>query len=192
MTIFRWKYEDGHKTETCSGYWINIQTSAALDGNPEPDLVHATGCKQPTSSNRLYRETELLAANLALRRNLCLWDRGPGKFSVYEMRARLRPAARRLKKQFLSISEQKPTVPTILRWESIWFCFVIHNQFQGVAKTITVNIFGPFFFSISLIYTSFIDCNFTSYRFFWATQQLCFSNRTPWNTQHIFPVHWRN
>jgi hypothetical protein len=24
----------------------------ALDGNPEPDLVHATGCKQPTL--RLY------------------------------------------------------------------------------------------------------------------------------------------
>jgi hypothetical protein len=23
-------------------------TSVALDGNPEPDLVHATGCKQPT------------------------------------------------------------------------------------------------------------------------------------------------
>jgi hypothetical protein len=34
MTIFR--PEDGHKT------------SVALDGNPEPDLVHATGCKQPT------------------------------------------------------------------------------------------------------------------------------------------------
>jgi hypothetical protein len=30
--------QDGHKTET----------SVALDGNPEPDLVHATGCKQPT------------------------------------------------------------------------------------------------------------------------------------------------
>jgi hypothetical protein len=29
--------EDGHKTETCSGYWINIQTSVALDGNPKPD-----------------------------------------------------------------------------------------------------------------------------------------------------------
>jgi hypothetical protein len=25
-----------------------IQTSVTLDGNPEPDLVHATGCKQPT------------------------------------------------------------------------------------------------------------------------------------------------
>jgi hypothetical protein len=25
-----------------------IKTSVALDGNPEPDLVHATGCKQPT------------------------------------------------------------------------------------------------------------------------------------------------
>jgi hypothetical protein len=24
------------------------QTSVALDGNPEPDLVHATGCKQLT------------------------------------------------------------------------------------------------------------------------------------------------
>jgi hypothetical protein len=22
--------------------------SVALDGNPEPDLVHATGCKQPS------------------------------------------------------------------------------------------------------------------------------------------------
>jgi hypothetical protein len=42
--------EDGHKTEICSGYLINIQTSVALDGNPEPDLVHATGCKQPTLS----------------------------------------------------------------------------------------------------------------------------------------------
>jgi hypothetical protein len=27
---------------------INIQNSVALDGNPEPGLVHATGCKQPT------------------------------------------------------------------------------------------------------------------------------------------------
>jgi hypothetical protein len=26
----------------------NIQTSVALDGNPEPALAHATGCKQPT------------------------------------------------------------------------------------------------------------------------------------------------
>jgi hypothetical protein len=26
----------------------NIQTSVALDGNPEPDPVHAAGCKQPT------------------------------------------------------------------------------------------------------------------------------------------------
>jgi hypothetical protein len=26
----------------------NIQTNVALDGNPEPDQVHATGCKQPT------------------------------------------------------------------------------------------------------------------------------------------------
>jgi hypothetical protein len=26
----------------------NIQNSVALDGNPEPDLVHATGCKQST------------------------------------------------------------------------------------------------------------------------------------------------
>jgi hypothetical protein len=25
-----------------------MQTSVALDGNPEPDLVQATGCKQPT------------------------------------------------------------------------------------------------------------------------------------------------
>jgi hypothetical protein len=25
----------------------NIPNSVALDGNPEPDLVHATGCKQP-------------------------------------------------------------------------------------------------------------------------------------------------
>jgi hypothetical protein len=35
MTIFKRKY-------------IHVQTSVALDGNPEPDLVHATGCKQPT------------------------------------------------------------------------------------------------------------------------------------------------
>jgi hypothetical protein len=26
----------------------NIQNSGALGGNPEPDLVQATGCKQPT------------------------------------------------------------------------------------------------------------------------------------------------
>jgi hypothetical protein len=26
----------------CGGFVV------ALDGNPEPDLVHATGCKQPT------------------------------------------------------------------------------------------------------------------------------------------------
>jgi hypothetical protein len=39
--------EDGHTTETCNGYWINIQNSVVLDGNPEPDLEHATGCKQP-------------------------------------------------------------------------------------------------------------------------------------------------
>jgi hypothetical protein len=26
----------------------NIQNSVALDGNPELDLVHATGCKQAT------------------------------------------------------------------------------------------------------------------------------------------------
>jgi hypothetical protein len=25
-----------------------FKNSVALDGNPEPDLVHATGCKQPT------------------------------------------------------------------------------------------------------------------------------------------------
>jgi hypothetical protein len=27
---------------------LNIQISVALDGNPELDLVHATGCNQPT------------------------------------------------------------------------------------------------------------------------------------------------
>jgi hypothetical protein len=26
----------------------NIQTSVAFDGNPESDLIHTTGCKQPT------------------------------------------------------------------------------------------------------------------------------------------------
>jgi hypothetical protein len=31
-------------------YIYNIKNSVALDGNPEPDLVHATGCKQPTLS----------------------------------------------------------------------------------------------------------------------------------------------
>jgi hypothetical protein len=52
MTIFKWKFppEDG--------YWnkiLNYWNSVALDGNPEPDLVHATGCKQPslTSCRRL-------------------------------------------------------------------------------------------------------------------------------------------
>jgi hypothetical protein len=28
--------------------------SVALDGNPEPDLVHATGCKQPTLRSRVF------------------------------------------------------------------------------------------------------------------------------------------
>jgi hypothetical protein len=54
-------------TATCSGYWINIQTSVALDGNPEADLVHATGCKQPAL--RLY-ETNAI----------CL----PGSFREYD------------------------------------------------------------------------------------------------------------
>jgi hypothetical protein len=35
--IYIFPPEDGH-----------IQNSVALDGNPELDLVHATGCKQPT------------------------------------------------------------------------------------------------------------------------------------------------
>jgi hypothetical protein len=26
----------------------NYSNSVALDGNPEPDLIHATGCKQPS------------------------------------------------------------------------------------------------------------------------------------------------
>jgi hypothetical protein len=45
MIIFRWIFP-------LLLYKIlkNIQTSVALDGNPEPDLVHATGCKQPTLS----------------------------------------------------------------------------------------------------------------------------------------------
>jgi hypothetical protein len=38
--ISKFPPEDGHKTETCSGYWINIQTIVALDGNPEPDLLY--------------------------------------------------------------------------------------------------------------------------------------------------------
>jgi hypothetical protein len=44
-----------HKKQTkatpSSGFPSNatlVQTSVALDGNPEPNLVHATGCKQPT------------------------------------------------------------------------------------------------------------------------------------------------
>jgi hypothetical protein len=32
-------------TSTCFGLMTIF--SVALDGNPEPDLVHATGCKQP-------------------------------------------------------------------------------------------------------------------------------------------------
>jgi hypothetical protein len=46
--------EDGHTTETCSGYWnkilYNYSNSVTLDRNPEPepDLVHATGCRQPS------------------------------------------------------------------------------------------------------------------------------------------------
>jgi hypothetical protein len=39
--------EDGHKTETCS---------VTLDGNPEPDLVHAAGCKQPTLSSSRFSQ----------------------------------------------------------------------------------------------------------------------------------------
>jgi hypothetical protein len=70
MAIFNWKFplEDGHKTETCSGYWIkNIQTSVALDGNPEPDLVHAAGCKQPTLKKRIAYV--ILIANKEFKQN---------------------------------------------------------------------------------------------------------------------------
>jgi hypothetical protein len=42
--------EDGHKTETCNGYWINIQTSVALDGNPEPDQSTMLPCAPRTKS----------------------------------------------------------------------------------------------------------------------------------------------
>jgi hypothetical protein len=45
MTIFKRKYmviRPKHVALTKQ----NIQTSVALDWNPEPDLVHATGCKQ--------------------------------------------------------------------------------------------------------------------------------------------------
>jgi hypothetical protein len=35
----------------------DYSNSVALDGNPEPDLVHATGCKQPSLRNvRFTRE----------------------------------------------------------------------------------------------------------------------------------------
>jgi hypothetical protein len=34
--------------DTVQNNGFNSETSVALDGNPEPDLVHATGCKQPT------------------------------------------------------------------------------------------------------------------------------------------------
>jgi hypothetical protein len=42
--------EDGHTTETYSGYWIkivnNYWNSVALDGNPEPDIgIHAEKTK---------------------------------------------------------------------------------------------------------------------------------------------------
>jgi hypothetical protein len=47
--------EDGRTTKTCSGYWIkivnNYSNSVTLDGNPESDLVHGTGCKQPSLRN---------------------------------------------------------------------------------------------------------------------------------------------
>jgi hypothetical protein len=35
-----------------------IQTSVALDGNPEPDLLHATGCKQPTLKHQLINSSQ--------------------------------------------------------------------------------------------------------------------------------------
>jgi hypothetical protein len=37
--------EDGHTIETCSGIELNIQNCIALDGNPEPDLIHIEGSK---------------------------------------------------------------------------------------------------------------------------------------------------
>jgi hypothetical protein len=37
-----------YTTKTCSSYWIKYSKQCCVDGNPEPDLVHATGCKQPT------------------------------------------------------------------------------------------------------------------------------------------------
>jgi hypothetical protein len=65
ISMYIFPLEDGHKTETCSGYWIKIQTSVALDGNPESDLVHATGCKQPT-----FKKHELQLEEFSLLTNV--------------------------------------------------------------------------------------------------------------------------
>jgi hypothetical protein len=41
-----------------------MQTSVALDGNPEPDLVHATGCKQPTFRSSMLAYSRILISVL--------------------------------------------------------------------------------------------------------------------------------
>jgi hypothetical protein len=46
--------EDGHTTKTCSGYYIKYSKQFCVRWNPEPDLVHATGCKQPTLKKKVW------------------------------------------------------------------------------------------------------------------------------------------
>jgi hypothetical protein len=36
-----------------------VDYGVALDGNPEPDLLHATGCKQPTLRNLMTWNFEI-------------------------------------------------------------------------------------------------------------------------------------
>jgi hypothetical protein len=43
-----------------------MQNSVALDGNPEPDLVHATGCKQPTLRLKLLFDCVKMARPVIL------------------------------------------------------------------------------------------------------------------------------
>jgi hypothetical protein len=42
----------------------NYPDSVALDGDPEPDLVHATGCKQPSLTfSLIYSFLDILASD---------------------------------------------------------------------------------------------------------------------------------
>jgi hypothetical protein len=56
----------------------NIQTSVALDGNPKPDLVHATGCKQPTLRLKMRLAHFMLNKEISLAATYLIGTAGKG------------------------------------------------------------------------------------------------------------------